>query len=202
MNLLQDITIGAFVSRLVAMVLYSGVLGLLLAILARLLGDPRPKFDGRLTLNPFAHMAPSGVLLATLFGMGWIRPMRYDGSKNRWGKPGVLLVLLGGLLLSLLTLPLVDILRRVLVDLLPLSIANIVIYVLMHYQQIAVGTAALNLLPLPGLVCGAIWPVLRPDREKRIMRKEPVMLAVVAAAIVAGFISNPASWLLPYFSSL
>lgn len=202
MNLLQDLTISAFVSRAIAMVLFSGVLGFLLALLARIMGDRRPDYDGRLTLNPFAHVSPSGVLLATLFGIGWIRVTRFDSTTNRWGKAGVLLVSLAGLQLALLTVPLVDVLRRILVDYLPLSLGNMVIYVLAQYQQVAVGSTVLNLLPVPGLVCGAIWSALLPDREKRIRHREPVLLAIVAAAIVAGFISNPAPALLPYFSAL
>ena len=68
--------------------------------------------------------------------------------------------------------------------------------------QVTVASAVLNLLPLPGLVCGAIWPAFRPDREKRILRQEPILLGILAAAIVAGFVANPAAKLLPYFSGL
>jgi len=202
MNLLQDLTIGTFVSRLIAMLLFSGVLGGLLAVVARLLSDRRPEYSGRLTANPFAHVAVPGTLLAAIFGMGWIRTMRFDPAQNRWGRAGVLVVALASLALSLATVPLVDVLRRIAVDVLPPTGAYAVVSTLIQYQQVTVASAMLNLLPLPGLVCGAIWPAFRPDREKRIERREPIWLGLLAAAIVAGFIANPAAKLLPYFSGL
>jgi len=202
MNLLQDLTLDAFVSRLIAMLLFSGVLGGLLALLARLMGDRRPQYSGRLTANPFAHVAVPGALLAAIFGIGWIRIIRFDASQNRWGKAGVMVVALAGLALALATVPLVDLLRQIAVNTLPPTAGYAVIQTMIQYQQVAVATVVLNLLPLPGLVCGAIWPAFRPDREKRIMRQEPILLGILAAAIVAGFVGNPAPKLLPYLSSL
>ena len=35
------------------------------------LGDPTPKMDGRLTLNPFAHLDLWGTVCLILFRMGW-----------------------------------------------------------------------------------------------------------------------------------
>jgi len=202
MNLLQDLTLDAFVSRLIAMLIFSGVLGGLLALLARLMGDRRPQYSGRLTANPFAHVAVPGALLAAIFGIGWIRIIRFDASQNRWGKAGVMVVALAGLALALATVPLVDLLRQIAVNTLPPTAGYAVIQTMIQYQQVAVATVVLNLLPLPGLVCGAIWPAFRPDREKRIMRQEPILLGILAAAIVAGFVGNPAPKLLPYLSSL
>jgi len=94
------------------------------------------------------------------------------------------------------------VLRRIAVDVLPPTGAYAVVSTLIQYQQVTVASAVLNLLPLPGLVCGAIWPAFRPDREKRILRQEPILLGILAAAIVAGFVANPAAKLLPYFSGL
>ena len=40
------------------------------------LGDPTPKREGRLTLNPLAHLDVVGTLCLLLFGMGWAKPDR------------------------------------------------------------------------------------------------------------------------------
>lgn len=40
------------------------------------LGDPTPKMDGRLTLNPFAHLDFWGTICLILFRMGWAKPAR------------------------------------------------------------------------------------------------------------------------------
>ncbi|MFO7151841.1 MAG: site-2 protease family protein [Bacillota bacterium] len=59
------------------------------------LGDPTPKWTGRLTLNPLAHLDPVGLLMLWLFKFGWARPVmidpRYYSSKN-----GIVLTSLAG----------------------------------------------------------------------------------------------------------
>jgi Zn-dependent protease len=39
------------------------------------LGDPTAKYEGRLTLNPIAHLDPLGTLLFILVGFGWGKPV-------------------------------------------------------------------------------------------------------------------------------
>lgn len=202
MSLLKDLTVGTLVSRLVAMLLFSAVLGIVMALLAKLLGDRRPQFSGRLTINPFSHVAVPGVLVAAVFGMGWIRTMRFNVSENRWGAAGVLLVAVAGLILTALTIPLADALRNLAVATLPPTGGYAVVYALIQYQQVALASCLLNLLPIPGLACGAIWPAIWPEREKRINRYEAIALGVLAAAIVSGILGNPAPLFLPYFSAL
>lgn len=42
------------------------------------LGDPTPRTDGRLTLNPFAHLDPLGTLMLILVRFGWGKPVVFD----------------------------------------------------------------------------------------------------------------------------
>lgn len=42
------------------------------------LGDPTPKLQGRLTLNPLAHLDPLGTLMLLLVRFGWGRPVQFD----------------------------------------------------------------------------------------------------------------------------
>lgn len=42
------------------------------------LGDPTPRVQGRLTLNPRSHIDPLGLLFLFFFGFGWGRPVEYD----------------------------------------------------------------------------------------------------------------------------
>ncbi len=43
-----------------------------------LLGDPTPKLQGRLTLNPFKHMDPIGFIALMFAGFGWGVPVQID----------------------------------------------------------------------------------------------------------------------------
>lgn len=69
---------------------------------SKLLGDPTPENEGRLTLNPLRHLDPMGTLFLLLAGFGWAKPVRVNPwhYKNRnWG---VVLVSLAGPLTNLL----------------------------------------------------------------------------------------------------
>ncbi|MBP3359700.1 MAG: site-2 protease family protein [Clostridia bacterium] len=42
------------------------------------LGDPTPRAQGRLTLNPMAHLDPIGTLLMIFTGFGWAKPVQIN----------------------------------------------------------------------------------------------------------------------------
>jgi len=42
------------------------------------LGDPTPQLQGRLTLNPLAHLDPLGTIMLFLVHFGWGKPVQFD----------------------------------------------------------------------------------------------------------------------------
>ncbi len=48
------------------------------ALVADYLGDPTPKLQGRLTLNPISHIDKFGIIFLLLFGFGWGKPVQFD----------------------------------------------------------------------------------------------------------------------------
>lgn len=48
------------------------------AITADKLGDPTPRYQGRVTLNPLAHLDPVGTIMLLLVGFGWGKPVMFD----------------------------------------------------------------------------------------------------------------------------
>ncbi len=42
------------------------------------LGDPTPRLQGRLKLNPLVHIDNMGMLLLLFFGFGWGKPVQFD----------------------------------------------------------------------------------------------------------------------------
>jgi len=42
------------------------------------LGDPTPRLQGRLKLNPLVHIDNIGMLLLLFFGFGWGKPVEFD----------------------------------------------------------------------------------------------------------------------------
>jgi Zn-dependent protease len=50
------------------------------ALVADRLGDKTPRFQGRLTLNPFVHIDIMGFILILLVGLGWAKPVQTNPS--------------------------------------------------------------------------------------------------------------------------
>lgn len=197
MQFLKDLSMGDITSRLVAALLYAAFQGVVLAGLARLMGDRRPQHDGRLTGNPFAQLSVWGTVVAIVFSVSWIRSLWYDSTSNRFGRAGTIAVVVLGLLASLALLPLIALLQSLAVSL-PRTGSYTVLYILNQLQVIAAASTLLNLLPIPGLIGGGVLQALWPERERALKTAEPFCLAVIVALIVAGVAPDLAKLVLPW----
>ncbi|MBQ6250779.1 site-2 protease family protein [Ruminococcus sp.] len=65
-------------------------------IVAGWLGDDTAKKQGRITLNPFAHIDPLGFIMMLALGVGWAKPVPVDPSKFKHRRLGYALVSLAG----------------------------------------------------------------------------------------------------------
>ena len=66
------------------------------AYVADRLGDPTPRYQGRLTLNPVAHIDPVGTLMMLLFHFGWGKPVIVNNQYFRSPMRDMALVSLAG----------------------------------------------------------------------------------------------------------
>lgn len=60
------------------------------------LGDPTPRNNGRLTLNPLKHLDPLGTLLFFVAGVGWAKPVPISPLYYKDRKKGTLVVSAAG----------------------------------------------------------------------------------------------------------
>ena len=60
------------------------------------LGDPTPRYEGRLTLNPMAHLDLVGTILMVLTGFGWAKPVPINPMYYKDRVKGMSLVALAG----------------------------------------------------------------------------------------------------------
>jgi Zn-dependent protease len=72
------------------------------AMAATKLGDPTPHNEGRLTLNPIAHIDPIGALLFLTAGFGWAKPVPVNPAYFHKPKQGMLITALAGPLSNLI----------------------------------------------------------------------------------------------------
>ena len=66
------------------------------AWMAHRLGDPTAKYQGRLTLNPLAHLDPIGAFMFLLVGFGWAKPVPIDPRYFKHYKRDIALVAAAG----------------------------------------------------------------------------------------------------------
>ncbi|QAT42455.1 site-2 protease family protein [Aminipila luticellarii] len=72
------------------------------AIAAYKLGDMTPKYQGRVTLNPMAHMDPFGFLCLLIAGFGWGVPVQIDPRNFKNPRRDELIVSVAGVAMNLL----------------------------------------------------------------------------------------------------
>jgi Zn-dependent protease len=84
------------------------------ALLADRLGDPTPRLQGRLTLNPLAHLDPIGTILILLVHFGWGKPVVFDPFNLRHPRRDAAIISLAGPISNLLLAGLLSIVLRIL----------------------------------------------------------------------------------------
>lgn len=186
MALLNDLTMQALLSRLFAYVLIAALHGFVLAGAARLLGDPTPMYNGRLTLNPMPHLSVPGLAMTMLFKLGWVAPMRIDPEKLRFGRWGLVLCVLAASAATLALIPLLWPVRQLAVLVLPRTAGYLAVVVLNTIQDVALSFAVFNLLPLPPLTGALLLVALRPTLAKRFARSRGLFEGIMVALVVIG----------------
>lgn len=65
-------------------------------------GDPTPKMQGRVTLNPLAHIDPMGFVCTALFYVGWAKPVQVNPNNFKHYRKGMTLVSIAGVIANLI----------------------------------------------------------------------------------------------------
>ena len=120
------------------------------ARVAYALGDYTPKLDGRLTLNPAAHVDLFGLLMLFLVHFGWAKPVRINPSNFSNPRRDDILVSLAGPMSNLITafLTLIVIILLLKFDIPMTEGAGTVLQMIMI---ININFAIFNMLPIPPL---------------------------------------------------
>lgn len=139
--------------------LVAGIPGLLIALviheyahalIAVKMGDDTPRFSGRLTLNPLAHIDPIGTLMLLVAQFGWAKPVMINPNNFDNWRRGNLCVALAGPGANLIT-GFVFLLIQILFVRLDLFSATALQQVLSLIVIYNINFAIFNMIPLPPL---------------------------------------------------
>ena len=112
------------------------------------LGDPTPKIQGRLSLNPVHHIDPLGFITLLLFGFGWGEPVQIHPGYYKHRRRDEFLVSIAGvtmnLLLAVITSFVIKAILNNMTEAFYYGIGEILLDVLLYMFSI-------NLLPVPPL---------------------------------------------------
>lgn len=152
------------------------------------LGDPTPRFLGRLTLNPIPHLDPIGLIMLWLFKFGWAKPVPVNPHNFRNVRMGMLWVALAGPASNVL-LAVLSAIAIVLLTSLQL-VGGEWIKVLWWTYTYNIIFAVFNLLPIPPLDGGKIVSSLLPPRHSYTYERiEPYGTWILLAAVWLGLVS-------------
>ena len=161
------------------------------------LGDDTPRWQGRLTLNPFAPIDYMGSLFILLFGFGWAKPVGVNARNFKSPKRDMAITAFAGPLSNII-MAFIFMLIVYLLDALNMTggawfyLAMFCLFVV----QINVSLAVFNLIPIPPLDGSRILTAFLPDRTYyKIMQYERYIYLGFILLLFTNVLDAPLSFL-------
>lgn len=168
------------------------------ALAADKLGDPTPRSQGRLTLNPLSHLDPLGTVAILLTRFGWGRPVQFDPYNLRNPRKDSALIALAGPTSNLILAYLVSLLIKLAPSALSITFGYPIIF-------LNVMLAIFNLVPVYPLdgqkILSGILPKDLAREFESIMHSYGTIILIFLIWPFSG-ISPIASLILPIISSI
>jgi len=189
---------GGFMMNLIA-----GLPGIVIAMViheysharvADMLGDYTPRMQGRLTLNPAAHVDPIGLLMLFLVHFGWAKPVQVNPYNFQNPRRDDILVSLAGPLSNLITSFVALIVLTLMIKFgFPISDGVLAVFRLIIIYNI--NFAIFNMLPIPPLdgshILKQILPYELSRQFEQLERYSFIFLIIIIATPVLSYVFVP-----------
>jgi Zn-dependent protease len=167
---------------------------------ANMLGDPTPKLQGRVTLNPLAHIDIVGFIALMIVGFGWGKPVQINGNYFKKFKRDEIIVSISGVLMNLvLAIAFAGILKIMDVTASEFfttsSLGNYLSQMVYGVIWINIILMVFNLMPIPPLDGFNVIAELAHLREKgiyaQVYDKGPIILIILIVFNITDKIIGP-----------
>lgn len=170
------------------------------AVVAYKLGDPTPKMQGRVTINPLAHIDWMGLAALFFCGFGWGQPVQINPFNFRHRRRDELCVALAGVVMNLLLAILFTIVLKVVTMAtgnyaMTAGMGQIIWYIIYYTIQINLVLMVFNLIPVPPLdgfnIIAQIFNFGQTETYWNIYRYGSWILVAIIIFGIAGMIIAP-----------
>ena len=161
------------------------------------MGDKTAKNQGRLTLNPFAHIDYIGAILLVVVGFGWAKPVSINPRNFKNPKAGMALSALAGPASNILVALILAFPLQAYIKFAPGSNSIHFLALLAQFLfLINIRLAVFNLIPIPPLDGSKILGALLPSKYYfKMMQYERYISIVLIALLLLGWLDIPLNFL-------
>ncbi len=164
------------------------------ALVSSYLGDPTPRLQGRLSLDPLRHIDWVGLLAMFVFRFGWAKPVQIDPRYYKNPRLGLVLVALAGPAMNVV-LALVALWISLHTSLGIGNVSQVIGAVLDNVVLYNVFFAVFNILPIPPLDGSRVLSAVSREGARLMMVIEPygwiVLLLLLFTGVLTGTVLRP-----------
>lgn len=148
------------------------------------LGDPTPKLQGRLNVNPLSHMDPAGTICLLFAGFGWGKPVQINPTNFKNPEKDSAKVALAGPLMNILLAFISAIIYAIFIVIAVKTgkftynangyieyskVWGVLINVMQYSMALNLGLAIFNLLPFPPLDGSKIFRAILKGKAREFL---------------------------------
>lgn len=166
-------------------------------------GDPTPRIQGRLSMNPLAHLEWFGSFIIPLltsmtggFFFGWAKPVQYNPYNLQKRKIAELCIALAGPFSNILLAGV----SALLVSFMPMAESVLRMFVLLI--AINIGLAIFNLIPIPPLDGSKVLSFFLPVRARDWIAQQSFFTWILVVVLVVSVLDRPLAFIVGYVTRL
>ncbi len=156
------------------------------------MGDNTARYEGRLTLNPMAHLDPVGTFCLLFFHFGWANPVPINPLYFKNKRRGIIIVSLAGPLANFCLAVISTVIYALIIKFGPHNMGIVYDFLLNIFNAgivLNIGLMIFNLIPIPPLDGSKILAELLPQKARfEYYRLERTLSLILVFALVFGLL--------------